>query len=237
MSIAVVIVAAGRGRRLGGETPKQYLPLGASTAIRLSIEAFLSLSEVEHVVPVIHADDAGLCQSALSGIDDPRLLSPVEGADTRALSVRNGLEALAPHRPEKVLIHDAARPFVTRDTIRAVIAALDDVDAVCAALPVSDTIWSVGENGAPHLVPRETLWRAQTPQGFRYSRILAAHRDHGGNATDDIAVAVDAGLDVRFVSGAEQAYKITTAEDYDRACRDVMALRSTGYDTGGEGVA
>ena len=105
MSVAVIIVAAGRGLRLGGELPTQYLPLGQSTSIRMAIEAFLRVDVVRWIVPVIHADDHGLSAAALSGFDDPRLLDVVEGGTTRALSVRQGLEHLQKHKPDRVLIH------------------------------------------------------------------------------------------------------------------------------------
>lgn len=221
LSVAVVVVAAGRGRRLGGETPKQYLPLGNRTALRLSVDAFLAVDVVGAVLPVIHPDDAALCEAALGEIGDPRLLAPVHGAETRAGSVRRGLEALAARQPAKVLIHDAARPFVSRRIIEEVIAALDEVEGAAAALPVVDALWRADVPDRPEAVPREALWRAQTPQGFRFGPILKAHERHDGSAADDIGVAVEAGLGVRFVTGSERNYKITTAEDYERALADV----------------
>ncbi len=221
MTVAVVIVAAGRGRRLGGETPKQYLPLGNRSSIALAIEAFLAVDEVTCVVPVIHPDDASLCAEALAGLDDARLLPPVSGAETRARSVRKGLEALESQPPEKVLIHDAARPFVSGRIIRDVIAALETVDGACAALPVVDAIWRSDGSDTLEAVPRDALWRAQTPQGFDFEKISEAHKQHDGRGADDVAVAVEAGLGVRFVQGSERNYKITTADDYARAIADV----------------
>lgn len=223
MSVAVVIVAAGRGRRLGGETPKQYLPLADRCAIRCAVDAFLAVEAVTHVLPVIHPDDAPLCDAALAGIEDARLLEPAGGADTRARSVRKGLEALRVYQPEKVLIHDAARPFVTSDIIHDVIAALDSADGACAALPVVDAVWRAGRSKVPEAVSREALWRAQTPQGFDFDRILAAHRAHDGTGADDVTVAAEVGLAVEFVVGSERNYKITTSDDYARALSDIAS--------------
>ncbi|MBT8416232.1 MAG: 2-C-methyl-D-erythritol 4-phosphate cytidylyltransferase [Silicimonas sp.] len=225
MSVAVVIVAAGRGRRLGGGTPKQYLPLSGECSLRRAVDAFLAVESVARVVPVIHPDDASLAKTALVTIDDRRLMSPVAGGETRARSVLKGLEALEDHRPEMVLIHDAARPFVSAEIIAAVIAALDKADGACAALPVVDAVWRAADAGPPQPVSRDGLWRAQTPQGFAFDRILDAHRRHDGSAADDVAVAVEAGLNVRFVKGSEQNYKITTDDDYARALSDIAAAK------------
>lgn len=219
MSLAVIIVAAGRGQRMNAETPKQYLPLGDTCALGLSVSVFLSMKPVQWVVPVIHPDDRSLCDTALNGIDDPRLLPPVDGGETRAASVRNGLECLSPHAPETVLIHDAARPFVPVSVIEAVTEALQTSDGACAALPVVDALWKADGTRALNSVPRDGLWRAQTPQGFRFDKILDAHRRHDGNGADDVAVAREAGLEVQFVPGSEQSYKITTPADLERARR------------------
>lgn len=222
VSVAAIIVAAGRGTRLGGVVPKQYVPIGRASALRRSVEAFLALREIAAVLTVIHADDRSHYDAAIEGIVDHRLLEPVQGCETRALSVRAGLEALENDPPETVLIHDAARPFVPEAVIRAVIEAIDNADGAAAALPVVDALWKAAETGdAIEPVPRERLWRAQTPQGFRYDKILAAHRAHDGTGADDVAVAREAGLSVRLVKGSETAYKITTAADLERALADV----------------
>ena len=225
LGCAAVIVGAGRGHRLGGGTPKQYLPLDGSCALRLAVEAFLATGRIDAVVPVIHPDDKALCLTALDGLDETRVLAPVPGGDTRARSVRRGLEAIEALAPARVLVHDAARPFVPGAVIGAVIDALDTHEGACAALPVVDAIWRAddGPNGdmARAPVPREGLWRAQTPQGFAFDAILAAHRAHDGTGADDVAVAVEAGLDVAFVPGSERGYKITTAADLARARAEI----------------
>ena len=224
MSVAVVIVAAGRGRRLGGEIPKQYLPLGDRTVLRISVEAFLALEAVTQVIVVLHPDDRALYETAMSGVPDMRVLPAVAGAETRAGSVRNGLEALAAHTPSKVLIHDAARPFITEKVITEVIETLDQTAGACVGVPVVDAMWRSDGAGGLESVSRDNLWRAQTPQGFRFDAILAAHQSHDGSGADDVAVAVEAGLAVTFVRGSDGNYKITTSEDYARAQEDVAGL-------------
>lgn len=218
MSVAALIVAAGRGRRLGAPTPKQYIPLNGPPALRRSVAALLAAPGVTRALVVIHPDDADLYAEAMDGLDDSRLGGWVAGGATRAASVREGLEALAAEAPDRVLIHDAARPFVPQAVIAAVIAALEDCDGACAALPVVDALWRAeGDDMATDSVPRDGLWRAQTPQGFRFAPILAAHRNADPDAADDVAVARAAGLRVRFVPGSEANYKITTAADLERA--------------------
>lgn len=221
MSTAVVIVAAGRGHRLGGETPKQYVPLAGRCALRRCVERFLEIGRIDMLLAVIHPDDSQLCADALHGVTSRRLLPPVAGGSTRAESVLRGLQALAPRSPTRVLIHDAARPFVPAEVVLAVVDALDTAPGAFAALPVVDALWSGEDNRARAPVPRDGLWRAQTPQGFHFDRILAAHRDHRGDAADDVAVARAAGLEVRIVAGSEANYKITTAADLARARADV----------------
>jgi 2-C-methyl-D-erythritol 4-phosphate cytidylyltransferase / 2-C-methyl-D-erythritol 2,4-cyclodiphosphate synthase len=219
MQTAALIVAAGRGQRLGGETPKQYLPLGSRAVLRHALDALLGHPAVDAALVVIHPDDRPLHDAALDGLGRDRLLPPVAGGAVRGASVRAGLEALAPHGPERVLIHDAARPFLSGRVISDVLDALDTAPAACPALPVVDALWR-GEDGlATEAVDRSGLWRAQTPQGFHFAPILAAHRAHAGDAPDDVSVARAAGLPVRLTPGDERNFKITTAADLDRARR------------------
>jgi 2-C-methyl-D-erythritol 4-phosphate cytidylyltransferase len=222
MLTAAVIVAAGRGHRLGGDLPKQYAALAGSCPLRLCVDRFLAVERIDAVQAVIHPDDHELYSEALRGVNDPRLLDPAGGGETRAASVMKGLEALAPLAPDRVLIHDAARPFVPIAVIGAVIDALDRAPGAFAALPVVDALWRAEDDRALGPVPRDGLWRAQTPQGFHFERILAAHRGRAGDAADDVAVARAAGLEVRIVLGAEANYKITTGADLARA-RAVVA--------------
>lgn len=229
--IAALIVAAGRGQRFGSELPKQYVPLDGPCAFHRALRAFLDVPRIGLVCPVIHPDDSALCDAALAGLADPRLLAPVPGGATRGASVRRGLESLLPRAPDLVLIHDAARPFVPARVIEDVCDALAEAEGACAALPVVDALWRAEGGMAAGPVPRDGLWRAQTPQGFRFDRILAAHRMGDAGAADDVAVARAFGMDVRLVQGSERNYKITLPSDLDRALRDVAALR------GGRGQA
>jgi 2-C-methyl-D-erythritol 4-phosphate cytidylyltransferase len=229
---SVLVVAAGRGHRLGGEIPKQFIPVGGVSSLRRAVEAFFALEEINLLRVVIHPDDEMLCQHALAGIDDDRLLAPVHGGSTRAQSVRLGLESFAQTGTGKILIHDAARPFVPAQVIRAVLAALDEVEGAFAALPVVDALWSADGNQAIAPVSREGLWRAQTPQGFHFAPILAAHRAHDGEVHDDVAVARAAGMQVRIVEGSEANFKITTSADLERAEAELMRLGKTSGQAG-----
>ncbi|MEZ5669233.1 MAG: bifunctional 2-C-methyl-D-erythritol 4-phosphate cytidylyltransferase/2-C-methyl-D-erythritol 2,4-cyclodiphosphate synthase [Alphaproteobacteria bacterium] len=216
-SIAALIVAAGRGQRAGGERPKQYAPLGGgATVLGRALDAFLAAPLVDTVRVVIHPDDAALYRAAAAG---RAVAAPVAGGASRQQSVRAGLEALAADPPALVLIHDAARPFVGQATIAQVIGALAVDDGAIAAVPVADTLKQAGADGMVAATrDRAGLWQAQTPQGFRFPAILAAHRAAAGrDLTDDAAVAEAAGIAVRLVPDRRDNFKITTADDLARA--------------------
>lgn len=219
MTNAALIVAAGRGSRMMQETPKQYLSLGGKTVLWHTVNAFLTSQEINQICVVIHRDDQTLYNQAVAEIRDPRLMTPIYGGATRAASVRLGLEALQYHCPKHVLIHDAARPFCPSELISAVIAPLDDVEGTFAALPVVDALWKTEGIEALAPVPRAGLWRAQTPQAFRYQDILRAHLTGDASATDDVETAREAGLRVHVVKGAEENFKITLPCDLERAER------------------
>jgi 2-C-methyl-D-erythritol 4-phosphate cytidylyltransferase len=221
---SVLIVAAGRGHRLGGEIPKQFLPVGGICSLRRVVDAFLALDAIGLLRVVIHPDDRLLCEEALAGIDDKRLLDPVHGGSTRAQSVRLGLESFCDTGTGKILIHDAARPFIPARVIEAVLSALDQAEGAFAALPVVDALWRAEGGHALAPVSRDGLWRAQTPQGFDFEAILAAHRGYNGEAHDDVAVARAAGMEVRIVQGAEENFKITTVSDLERAQAELVRL-------------
>ncbi|MCC7319344.1 MAG: bifunctional 2-C-methyl-D-erythritol 4-phosphate cytidylyltransferase/2-C-methyl-D-erythritol 2,4-cyclodiphosphate synthase [Rubellimicrobium sp.] len=212
MRIAVIIVAAGRGSRAGGPVPKQWQMLAGRRVIDRTIAAFAGLGPV---VVVLHPDDFGLLAPG-PGIGSGIRL--VAGAATREGSVRAGLEALAADPPDLVLIHDGARPLVQPALIARVIAAAARTGAAAPAVPVTDALWRGGE-AVQGTVAREGLWRAQTPQGFAYGAILAAHRAHAGGAADDVAVAQAAGMTVAIVAGDEDNMKITGPGDLARAAR------------------
>ncbi|MCA0940924.1 bifunctional 2-C-methyl-D-erythritol 4-phosphate cytidylyltransferase/2-C-methyl-D-erythritol 2,4-cyclodiphosphate synthase [Salipiger pacificus] len=207
---AAIIVAAGRGTRAGGGCPKQWRDVAARPVARWTLEAFAPLCPI---VLVIHPEDRAIAESVAEGLP----VTLVEGAADRAGSVRAGLDALAGNPPAKVLIHDVARPCVSRATIEAVLAALDTAPGAAPALTVTDALWTGAEAQVTGTQDRTGLYRAQTPQGFRYAEIRAAHAAHPGGAADDVEVARAAGLSVIIVPGEECNLKITGPEDFQRA--------------------
>ena len=229
MHVAALVMAAGRGQRLGGEEPKQYRLLGGTSVLARSLALFASHPRVDRLLAVVHDDDRARYAEATRSL---RLAPPVAGGATRQDSVRLGLESLALDPPELVLIHDAARPLTPPAVINRVIDALATHIGAVPSLAVADTL-KRGEDGRVlGTVPRAGLYRAQTPQGFRFAEILDAHRRFAGaELTDDAAVAEAAGLSVALVQGDEAAFKITTADDLDRARRVSTETRTgTGFD-------
>lgn len=224
--IAAVIVAAGRGSRAstGSSPPKQYANLAGKMVLTRTLEVFASHPAIAWVQVVVHADDQAAYDAACSSVL-PAPLPAVIGGATRQASVLCGLEALRPHAPDLVLIHDAARPFVDAAVIERVIAASITSDGAIPALPLADTLKRATEGRIAATLPRDGLWRAQTPQGFAFTLILAAHRAAATagrhDFTDDAAVAEWRGLSVGIVAGAETNTKITTAEDLAMAERDL----------------
>ncbi len=223
--IAGIIVAGGRGTRFGG-TPKQWREIGSRSVASYAVEA-LARAGIAPIVLVHHPEDA-----TLAAAFGPSVLL-VPGGATRAESVRAGLEALATDPPEAVLIHDAARPCLGPNLVLRVIDALRGHDGAAPALPVTDALWR-GTAAVEGFEPREGLWRAQTPQAFRFGPILAAHRAHPGGAADDVEVACAAGLTVAIVPGEEDNIKVTHPGDLARAARILeprMDVRTgNGYD-------
>lgn len=210
MKTAALIVAAGRGTRAGPGAPKQWRALAGRRVIDWTLERF-DLPELAHRAVVIHPDDA----DEAGGLPAQR----IHGGATRAESVRNGLEALADQGFDAVLIHDAARATTPPQVIRAVLDALANGPAAAPALPVTDALWTGSDGRVTGAQPRDGLFRAQTPQGFHFGAILAAHRAHAGDAVDDVEVARAQGLDVTIVPGHEDNLKITHPGDFDRAAR------------------
>ncbi len=215
-----LIVAAGRGRRFGGALPKQYQQLAGRPVLAWTLAAFASHPEVDGVLAVIHPDDRDLYDSAAAGLD---LLEPVPGGAERQDSVRLGLErltALEGAEEARVLIHDGARPLPGEALVSRVIAALETHPGALPCLAVTDTVKRCAGGLVVETLPRESLYRAQTPQGFRLAPILAAHRAVIGEAlTDDAAVAEAAGLAVALVEGNPDNIKITAAADLEAAAR------------------
>ncbi|PZQ83678.1 MAG: bifunctional 2-C-methyl-D-erythritol 4-phosphate cytidylyltransferase/2-C-methyl-D-erythritol 2,4-cyclodiphosphate synthase [Ancylobacter novellus] len=236
MRTDVIVVAAGSGQRAGEGMPKQYRHIGGQTVLRRTLERFATHEGIRRVLPVIHPDHAALC--AESARELPGILTPVAGGATRQASVRAGLEALADDPPDLVLIHDAARPFVSARLISDAIATAQRHGAAVPALALVDTIKAVPEPGFLAGGPsRDGLRSVQTPQSFRFDLILAAHRGQIGrdDLTDDAAVAEAAGHPVASFAGDPANVKLTTPEDFVTAERnaaaELMDVRtSTGFD-------
>jgi 2-C-methyl-D-erythritol 4-phosphate cytidylyltransferase / 2-C-methyl-D-erythritol 2,4-cyclodiphosphate synthase len=205
MDLAVIIVAAGRGSRMGGPVPKQWQMLAGKPVLAHTLAAFAGLP----VVLVIHPDD----RARAEGLGVPL----VEGGETRDASVLAGLRALEGMVPRHVLIHDGARPFPSRALVGRLVAALEGHAGAAPALPVTDALWRGDGGRVTGTADRSGLFRAQTPQAFRYGAILAAHLAHPGGAADDVEVARAAGLDVAIVEGEESNLKLTFPGDFARA--------------------
>lgn len=209
MTVAVIIVAAGRGTRAGAGLPKQWRDLAGQPVLAHTVEA---LAGFGRVIVVLHPDDMARGLALFGGT-----VTLIAGGDSRDQSVKNALEALDGTQISKVLIHDGARPLVPRDLVERVLAALDHAPAAAPALPVTDALWRGAEGQVTGTQDRTGLWRAQTPQGFRFAEILAAHRAHPGGAADDVEVARAAGLAVDIVPGSEDNLKLTYPQDFARA--------------------
>ena len=213
MKIVALLVAAGRGQRFGGEVPKQLMPLLGRPVLRHAAEALLREGGIDAIQPVCAPGEEAALAALLDGLP---ILPPVAGGATRQESVRRGLEALAADPPDIVLVHDAARPVVPAGTVPALLAALGTVPGAIPAMPVSDTLKRGAEGLIAETVPRAGLFRAQTPQGFRFAPLLAAHGAATTEATDDAQLLEAAGLPVALVAGHESNVKITWPEDLAR---------------------
>lgn len=225
--MVTVLVAAGQGSRMGGGLAKQWRDLGGQSVAARTVAA-LRAAGLSRLVLVIRPEDAPRAR-ALG-------LPWVAGGASRSDSVRAALAALTADPPEAVLIHDIARPLVAPAVIARVLAALADHPAAAPALPVTDALWLGTEGRVAGTVPRDALFRAQTPQGFRFAPLLAAYAAHPGDAADDVAVARAAGLPVAIVAGDEDNLKLTWPADFARAeailkGRTAMDVRlGNGYD-------
>lgn len=211
-----LIVAAGKGTRFGAKTPKQYHDIAGEMILRKTVKAFLACDLITAVKVVIHSDNVALYQQATQGLD---LLPYCFGGETRQDSVRLGLESLSSFAPDIVLIHDAARPFITATDIEKIIKQVKKGQGAIASCPVTDTIKMANENNKiQKTIPREQLYKAMTPQAFMYNDILSAHRTYKGQAlTDDAMVAEKAGISVVLIDTSCKNIKITTMEDLEMA--------------------
>jgi 2-C-methyl-D-erythritol 4-phosphate cytidylyltransferase / 2-C-methyl-D-erythritol 2,4-cyclodiphosphate synthase len=234
---AAILVAAGRGLRAGTGGPKQYRSIGGQTVIFRSMQPFCTHPQISVVQPVLHPDDAATFNAACAGL---RHQPPANGGATRQASVHAGLEALSSEKPDIVLIHDAARPFVSEGLISRAIDAASRTGAAIPAIAVADTIKLIDAGGNVADTPERARLRiAQTPQAFRYDVILEAHRraarEGRSDFTDDAALAEWAGLTVTTFEGDALNMKLTTPEDFVREEARLASLlgdirAGTGYD-------
>jgi len=232
--IAIIIVAAGQGRRAGEGLPKQYRLIAGKAMLRRTIEGVISALPDALVQVVIGADDHADYNAAMEGI---HILPTVFGGASRQLSVYNGLQAIECHSPEFVLIHDAARPFLTTELVSNVTAALESgANAVIPAIPIVDTLNKVQGTRIAGLVDRSSLFAIQTPQGFDFAALMAAHKAaKGGTFTDDGSIMEAAGHPVEICAGDERNFKVTHPHDFKKAEAQIMnelgdIRTGTGYD-------
>lgn len=222
---ALVIVAAGRGSRMGNSVdgPKQYRSIGGQSVLQCGLNAFIASPHIDFIQMVIHEDDLDLYHNSVE--ENAKLLAPVFGGLTRQQSANKGLQALAALNPGKVLIHDAARPFVNTELISNILAAIEVSNCVLPAIAVSETLKKTEKKGnniwVTDTVSRDNLYLAQTPQGFIFEDILSAHahavKSERNDFTDDAAVGEYSGMGVKLVQGSRENIKITTIDDLEYA--------------------
>ena len=218
MEFSLILVAAGRGHRAGGDLPKQYQPLCGLPVITRTIHALLQNTRLAEIIPVIHPDDTELYRNATANITDPRLTPPVMGGKTRTESVYHGLQTAT---ADYVLIHDAARPFVPPDMLNRLLNSLKQTDAAFVGLPITDALWQINP---PTPINRDNMWRAQTPQGFKRTAITKAYTTLGLNfddihamPDDDVGLMARVGVTPTPVLGDSVNIKITQASDLQKA--------------------
>jgi 2-C-methyl-D-erythritol 4-phosphate cytidylyltransferase/2-C-methyl-D-erythritol 2,4-cyclodiphosphate synthase len=228
-TVAILVVAGGRGSRAGEGLPKQYRRLGGSSVLALTLANLCAASPDAGLTVVIHPDDAAHYAESIAELsleNRSRIAPPAFGGASRQESVRNGLEAIArTGTPEIVLIHDAARPFVDRALIARAIMAARVHGAAAPGVPLNDTVKEIDARGAVAATPDRARLRAvQTPQSFRFALIQAAHRAAANEArefTDDAMIAEAAGHTVHVFDGDIANFKLTTPEDFTRAMEQI----------------
>ena len=207
MTTVAIIVAAGKGNRAGGKVPKQWRKIAGKLVVDWSIDAFKNHSLVDFVIVVLppnqnlHRNDVMTCV----------------GGKSRSLSVYNGLIAAKSLSPDKVLIHDVARPAVSENIITDIISAINEETGAAPGLPITDALWKISDGEVEKSLDRDFVFRAQTPQGFPYSKILEAHKHQSNErAFDDVELAKKSGLKVMLKTGHKDNMKITTPEDFSK---------------------
>ncbi len=224
-TVALVVVAAGRGERLGAERPKQYLLCAGKPLLAHTLDALTAAWPFSVAIVAIRKEDRTLYEEALAHLSPDaaaHLGPPAIGGATRQESVLAGLEALVEAKPDIVLIHDAARPFPTRELVARAVRAAEDHGAAAPGTPLSDTVKQVdGQGRVLATPPRASLRAVQTPQAFRFALILEAHRraaaEGAGDMTDDVAVAEWAGAPAYVFEGDPGNGKVTTMQDFSAA--------------------
>ncbi len=225
--IYAIILAGGRGLRLGGNTPKQFLPLGSKPIIAWSLELCQRLPEIDHIVTVIPDEFAALIDAMVNDHGITKHISAVPGGSTRQESAFHAIRSVNYADDDMLIFHDAARPFVSQEIMLRCIAAIRDYGAAAAYVPIHDTIAEIDHDVVVSVPPRDRLYYAQTPQGFRYSIIKAAHDNACARSlasTDDVSLVLATGATVRMIDGDHSNFKITTDHDYQRACSIAEAL-------------
>ena len=226
MNSSVIIVAAGKGKRFKEKIPKQYVDLGYESIINLTIKKFLNMKEIKYILPVINKKHIKFYNKSINKLNASesfkKILPPCFGGNERCISVRKGLETISKLKdnPSKVLIHDGARPLVSKKIIKKVINKLENFDAVLPCINFNDTIWKIEKDQFNLLTNRTSYFRAQTPQGFKFNKIFKAHLNNDEKwAYDDIYLARKNNFKITKVLGSEFNIKITKPEDLQIAER------------------
>lgn len=234
--IHVLIAAAGSGTRFDdkSEIPKQYQNLAGKPVLRRTVEAFLSIEDISSIQCIINPNHKELYNKATEGLN---ICNFIEGSNSRKKSITNGLKDIHEVKDEDIiLIHDGARPLISRDDILKLIASLNDNQAASLARPVSETLRKGDQNNCSELVSRDNLWAMQTPQAFRYKDILKAHNNADANTehTDDTSLATAIGINVKLIQGSAENIKITTKDDLAMAekliNKQTITRTGLGYD-------
>ena len=205
MTTVAIIVAAGDGNRAGGKVPKQWRSIAGKLVVDWSIDAFKNHSLVDFVIVVLPKNKTLHRNGVMTCV----------GGKSRSLSVYNGLIAAKSLSPDKVLIHDVARPAVSENIITDIILAINEETGAAPGLPITDALWEISDGEVQKTLNRDFIFRAQTPQGFPYTKILEAHESQSDEqAFDDVELAKKIGLKVILKTGHKDNMKITTPEDF-----------------------
>ena len=217
--VAVIIAAAGKGTRLGAPIPKQFLKIGGQPVIIKAMKVFDQMEEVDHIFVVAGEDYVDYCTDLIGQYGFEKMETVVEGGELRQDSVYNALQEMNRRKPgvEYVLIHDAARPFISQEVIRNVLRATEEKGAAVACVAMTNSVRRLGAGeDKSESVDRTEYYAVQTPQGFRKSLLIDAYEkayDDSFFGTDDAAIVEHAGGEIAMVDGEYQNIKITTKED------------------------